>query len=64
MSNQFKQMLEVSIRDFIYSELNSDLMHTSYRFVKNNSAIEFSDYTGKMLISVKNFLLNNYSCFK
>lgn len=64
MSNQFKQLLEVSIRDFIYSELHSNLTRTNYYFRRNNTEIVFVDDSASMVISVKNFLNNNYSCFR
>lgn len=64
MSNQFMQLLEVSICDFIYSELHSNLTDTSYYLCKNNTEIVFVDDSGIMVISVKNFLNNYYSCFR
>lgn len=64
MSNLLKQLIEVSVVDFIYNELHSDLNHCKYRFVKNNTIIEFVDDTGKMSIYVSDFLANNYSCFR
>ena len=64
MNNQLNGLLEVSIRNFIFSELNSNLNEVKYRFIKNNTAIEFSDKMGKMVISIKDFLNGNYSSFK